>query len=355
MKIKTLIVIITVLALGLLLTSCTSGGTAVNTWTGAAISDAVVYYAGGSQVYAMRDSGSNYTLTWTYPEKASGTRLFMAEPLIAGEQLILGDYGHLLTSVSTRDGAENWQFDDAKGRYIDTPLLEGDWIIAPNADNSVYALDLEGKLAWTFTKDGAFWAQPATDGKIVFVPSLNHWFYGINLNTGSQLWETDLLAPVSARPLYADGVVYVGNLVGDFFALNAANGKIIWTQKVGGGIWSKPILTDGKLYFGDQAGMVNIISAEDGKLILSVDAGSPVLGSGALLPDGIAFGTELGKIVLFDPEGKSRPLMTLESGNIYSNLVFNGERLVVLAYKSDKPLIALDLNGNEDWSFSTKK
>ncbi len=355
MKIKTLLVIVTVLTLGLLLTSCTSAGTAVNTWTGAAIADSVVYYASGAQVYALRDSGTNYTLAWTYPEKASGTRLFMAEPLIAGEQLILGDYGSLLTSVSTRDGSENWQFDGASGRYIDTPLLEGDLVIAPNSDNNVYALDLEGKLAWTFTKDGAFWAQPATDGKIVFVPSLNHMFYGINLTSGNQIWETDLLAPVSARPLYNDGIVYVGNLVGEFFAINATNGKIVWSQKVSGGIWAKPVLADGKLYFGDQSGKVNILSAEDGKLILSVDAGSPVLGSGALLPDGIAFGTEIGKIVLYDMEGKSRPLMTLESGSIYSNLVVNGERLVVLAFKSDKPLIALDLNGNEAWYFSTKK
>lgn len=355
MKIKTLVVIITVLALGLLLTSCTSGGTAVSTWAGAAVGDEVVYYSGGSQVYAMRDSGTNYTLTWTYPEKASGTRLFMAEPLIAGEQLILGDYGHLLTSVSTRDGVENWQYTGAKGRYIDTPLLEGDRIVAPNADNSVYALDLDGKLAWKFTKDGAFWAQPATDGKAVFAPSLNHKIYAIDLANGSQIWEADLLAPVSARPLYDNGVVYVGNLVGDYFALDAANGKIIWTQKVAGGVWAKAILADGKLFFGDQAGMVNILSAEDGKLIQAVDAGSPILGSGALLPDGIAFGTEVGKIVLYDLEGKSRPLMTLESGSIYSNLVVNGERLVVLAYKSDKPLIALDLQGNEAWFFSTKK
>lgn len=355
MKIKTLLVIVTVLTLGLLLTSCTSAGTAVNTWTGAAIGDSVVYYSSGAQVYAFRDSGTNYTLAWTYPEKASGTRLFMAEPLIVGEQLILGDYGFLLSSVSTRDGAENWQFDGASGRYIDTPLLEGDWLIAPNADSNVYALDLEGNLAWTFTKDGAFWAQPATDGKTVFVPSLNHMIYGINLTNGNQLWETDLLAPVSARPLYDDGIVYVGNLVGDFFALDATTGKIIWSQKVAGGIWAKPILTDGKLYFGDQSGMVNILSSEDGKLIQSMDAGSPVVGSGALLPDGIAFGTEIGKIVLYDLDGKSRPLMTLESGSIYSNLVVNGERLVVLAYKSDKPLIALDLNGNEAWFFSTKK
>ena len=149
----------------------------------------------------------------------------------------------------------------ATGRYIDTPLLEGDPDHCPKCRQiCLCSWTWTGKLAWTFTKDGAFWAQPATDGKTVFVPSLNHMFYGIDLSTGNQLWETDLLASVSARPLYDDGIVYLGNLVGDFFAINASNGKIVWNQKVAGGIWSKPVLADGKLYFGDQSGHVNILS-----------------------------------------------------------------------------------------------
>ena len=80
----------------------------------------------------------------------------MAEPLIVGEQLILGDYGAKLTSISIRDGVENWQFAGAKGRYIDSPLLVGELLIAPNADNNVYAVDLDGKLVWTFTEEWCF-------------------------------------------------------------------------------------------------------------------------------------------------------------------------------------------------------
>ena len=141
----------------------------------------------------------------------------------------------------------------------------------------------------------------------------------------------------------------------NFYAINASDGSIKWTQKVAGGVWAQPILQNGNLYFGDQTGKVNILAAADGKVIAGVDTGSAVLGSGAIVPDGIIFGTESGKIILFDLEGKSKPLLTLEAASIYSNIVVNGDRMVIVAYKGSKPLIALDLNGNEAWYYSTKK
>ncbi len=350
------VVALLLLTLALVLTGCSSAtGTAVNTWGGAAVDESMVYYASGSQVLALADSGLNYTVRWTYPEKANATRLFMAEPLVVGEQLILGDYGSNLTSISTRDGAENWQFADATGRYIDSPLLVGELLIAPNADNTVYAVDLEGNLVWKFIGGGAFWARPATDGKLVFLPSLNHSLYAIDIETGKKVWEADLKSPLAARPLFADGIVYLGNLTGEFYAVDAADGSIKWTQKVSGGVWAQPVLLADTLYFGDQNGKMNLLSAADGKITAEIDAGSAILGSGAVVPDGILFGTESGKIILFDSEGKSRPLLTLESGSIYSNIIVSGERMVVLAYKGSKPLIALDLDGNEAWFYSTKK
>lgn len=353
---RLLMIIFGIVTLAMFLTGCSNAtGTAVNTWGGAAVDGDMVYYASGAQVLALSDSGLNYTVRWTYPEKANAVRLFMAEPLVVGEQLILGDYGSNLTSISTRDGVENWMFTDATGRYVDTPLLVGELLIAPNADNSVYAVDLDGNLSWKFSADGAFWARPATDGKLVFVPSLNHKLYAVDISTGNKTWEVDLNSPLVARPIYAEGIVYLGNLTGEFFAINAENGSIVWTQKVSGGIWAQPTIQDEKLYFGDQEGKLNILEAADGKIFAEVDAGSAILGAGAIVPEGIIFGTENGKIILFDAEGKSRPLLTLENGSIYSNIIVEGERMIVLAYKGNKPLIALDLNGNEAWYYSTKK
>ena len=356
MKKSKVIALFLFVVLALALTGCTgASSTAVNTWGGAAVADSMVYYASGSQVLALADSGANYTVRWTYPEKAAAGRLFMAEPLVVGEQLIVADYASNLASVSTRDGVENWIFPDAKGHYVDSPLPVGETLYASNADGNVYAVDLTGKLVWKFTKANAFWAQPASDGKMIFAPSLDHKLYAIDIKTGTEVWEVDLKSPLVARPLYADGTLYLGNITGGFFAVNTSDGKIKWTQDVPGGVWSKPILMGDRLFFGDESGSVNVISPTDGKIITQGDTGSAIIGSGGVVPDGIIFGTESGKIVLFDQDGKSRPLLTLENGSVYSNIIVNGDRMVVVAYKGNKPLVALDLKGNEAWFYSTKK
>jgi outer membrane protein assembly factor BamB len=353
MKIKHLSILIALAALGLLLSACTGSGGATNSWGGALLTDSNIYFADVGQVYGLRDNG---IIAWQYPAKTSPTRLFFAAPVLVGEQLIVGDYANLLTSLSTRDGVENWQFSEAKGKYIDSPLIIEDTIVAPNADSHLYALDLSGKLKWSFKADHAFWAQPVSDGKTAFAPSMDHSLYAVDLSTGNLVWKVDLNAALVARPILVDGIIYLGNLDGGFYAVDSTNGKIVWNQKIAGGVWAAPLFTEGQLYFGDQTGKVNILKALDGTIVMSIDAGSAILGSGAILPEGVAFGTENGELMVFGLNGDKKWPRTID-GSLYSNLIVNGERLLVVATKGVNPLVMMDLKGNNDpnFNFSTKK
>ncbi|PKN99489.1 MAG: hypothetical protein CVU43_15235 [Chloroflexi bacterium HGW-Chloroflexi-5] len=345
---KNIPIVISIFWLALLLTSCTGSGTAVNSWSGALLTDTAVYFADAGQVYALRAETGN--IVWQYPEKASTTRVFLAAPALVDDQLIVGDYANLLTSLSIRDGKENWQFNGAKGRYIDSPLIIEDTIVAPNADNHLYALDLSGKTMWNFEAGHSFWAQPASDGKTVFAPCLDHYLYALDLETGNLKWKIDLKASLVARPALGDGTIYVGNLDGDVFAINIENGKIIWNQKVPGGVWSAPIFVDNQLFFGDQTGNVNILKAEDGSIVQSFQTGSAVIGSGALLTDGIAFGNEKGEVILFGFNGEKQWVRAVDR-SIYSNLLVFGDQILVVATKGAKTLVSLDANGNENTNF----
>lgn len=352
MKKKYTSIVVSVFLLVMLLTSCTGLEGAINSWSGVLLTDETVYFADAGHVYALRAENGN--TAWQYPEKASATRVFLAAPVLVGEQLIVGDYAHLLTSLSSRDGKENWQFTEATGRYIDSPLIVKDTIVAPNADNHLYALDLFGAKKWTFEAAHSFWAQPASDGKTVFAPSLDHYLYALDLATGNLKWKVDLSASLVARPALVDGTIYIGNLDGVVFAVNSQNGNIIWNQKVSGGVWSAPVFVEGQLFFGDQTGNVNILKAVNGSIVQSIQTGSAVLGSGALLTEGVAFGNEKGELILFGFNGEKQWTRTVD-GSIYSNLSVNGDRLLVIATKGEKQLVAMDVNGNENWYFSIKK
>ncbi len=350
MKKNRLILILLFGLTALLLSACTGAGQ-TNSWAGVTAADEYVYYANGNLVYAL-DSKSGNT-AWEYPQKASAQRLFYAEPALAGEQLIVVDYAHGMTSLNAKTGAETWSFEDAKGRYIDSPLILNDLIIAPNTDGSMYAVNLSGNSVWTFKTGQALWARPVSDGKTIFFTSMDKNFYAVDAASGELRWKTDLKISAVARALLENDTLYVGNLDGALFAINAADGSILWEQKVGGGIWAAPLLHEGKLYVGDQSGRINILDSADGKVLQYIETESSILGAGVLLENGVAFGNEAGELIVIGFNGERLWTRTFD-GNLYSNIQKNGENLLLTLTQGEKPLIAVDLNGNEIWNFSVK-
>ena len=351
MKNNRIVMILLLSLVALLLTSCTGAG-ATNSWAGVTATEENVYFANGAAVYALAgDSGNK---VWQYPAKSDAKRLFFAEPVLVGEQLIVVDYANGMASLNAQTGAETWVFTEAKSRYIDSPLIVDNLIIAPNTDYSLYAVDLSGQLAWRFPTDHALWARPVTDGETVYFASMDRNFYAVEVATGNQKWKTDLHSSSVARALLEDGVLYVGNLEGTLFALNASDGSVIWQQQLGGGIWSAPLSYEGKLYVGDQSGRINILESADGKIYQYIDTESPILGSGILLENGLAFGNEEGSLVVIGFDG-SRLWTRSFNGNLYSNLQKSGDHLLLSLTQGEKPLVAVDLNGNEVWDFTDKE
>ena len=351
MKIRRIGVILLFALLAVTLTACSSAGQ-TNSWSGVLLTEEYVYYAGGNLVTALASDSGN--VVWQYPEKASAQRLFFAEPVLIGEQLIVVDYAHQLTSLNAKTGVETWTFTGAEGRYIDSPLVVNDLIIAPNTDYSLYALDFSGNLVWEYKAGHALWARPATDGSSVYFPSMDKNLYALDAATGSLKWKVALDTTAVSRPLLDNGVLYLGNLDGTFFAFDAEDGSRIWEQKVGGGVWSQPILYEGKLYFGDQSGRINILNSADGKSVQFIETDAAIVGSGALLDEGIAFGNEDGEVILIGFNGERLWTRSFE-GSSYANLQRLGNRIVLSLNKSEKPLIALDTNGNENWYYDGKK
>lgn len=351
MKKNRLILILLFSLTALLLSACTGAGQ-TNSWAGVTAADEYVYFANGNLLYALQSDSGN--TVWEYPQKANAQRLFYAEPVLAGEQLLVVDYAHGMTSLNAKTGAETWSFEEAKGRYIDSPLLLNDLIIAPNADGTMYAVNLSGNLVWSFEAGQALWARPVSDGETVYFSSMDKNLYAVDAANGNLKWQTDLKVSAVARALLDNGTLYVGNLDGTLFAVNASDGSLLWEQKVGGGIWSAPILIDDKLYFGDQSGRINILESVDGKVVQYIDTESAILASGVMLEDSIAFGNEAGELIVIGLDG-SREWTRSFDGSLYSNIQKNGENLLLSLTQGEKLLIAVDLNGNEIWNFTLKK
>jgi len=350
MKKKIFPLLSTILLIGILLSACTAA--TASSWGSVSIADTAIFYAGGTQVFALRPDNGN--VIWSYPEKAAAGQSFLAAPAVAGTQVIAGDYIGGLVSLNATDGSVNWTFSDAKSKYVGSALVTPDLIIAPNADNHLYALDLQGKLKWSFKASSSFWSQPVIDATSVFASSLDHFLYAVDVRNGELVWKVDLGAPLVSSPLYDNGVLYQGSITGDMSAVDAATGKVIWTQKLGVGLWSTPILTGTDIIFGDQTSKIYILSTTDGSITKTIEVGAAAIGNGASLPEGTAFGLENGDLVLISPDGSVLWTRTI-GGKLYSNLAANSSVLLVVESQGDKPLVALDTNGTEVWYFAGKK
>lgn len=335
-----------------LLTAC-AGAPAATSWPGVAVGENRAYLANISFVYGINVDGS---LVWKYPEKANANQQFYARPVVSNGQVIVGDYKHTLYGLDAATGVERWTFTEAKDRYIGAVLVAGDLILAPSADNFLYALNENGILQWKFEAKDALWAQPVSNGKSAFIGSMDHHVYAVSLASGQMEWATDLgAAIVYSLTLSSDSTtIYAGTVGSELVALDAASGKVLWRAKTSGIIWGRPVMDNGNLYIGDQSGKIYGFVAKDGSKLWEIDAGSPVIATGVLAGKELVFTTESGSVMAVDTTGKKLWNQSV-SGKLYSSPEFTGDRLYVPVTGGEQALVALNPNGTQVWGFVPPK
>ena len=352
---------ITILA-GLLLSACSGSAGVATSWPGISADGDTGYLAYNTRVYAL--NLTNGTEKWRYPAKADNKITFFASPVLTPDgQLLAGSYNNQLHSLNPATGEENttgWPF-QAKGRFIASPLVTNQAIYAPNADNTLYALDFTGKTLWTFTTGHALWATPSTDGKNLYLSSMDHRVYAVNPSTGSQVWKTEDLggAVVGTPTVGPDGTLYVGTFAGEMLALDSQTGVVKNRYKTTGWVWAGPALVDNRLYFGDLDGVFYALNAGDLSEVWKVQPDTAATRSISdrplVIQDTIYFTSESGTLFALDIQNGNPRWSKPIGGKLYSAPVQDGERLLVTPVGAEALVVALDMNGNQVWPFTPAK
>ncbi len=315
----------------------------------------VLYLSTGNAVVAIKSDGSQL---WQYPEKVDSAKSFYAQPVLLDGQVIVGDYQNTLFSLDPATGAEKWNFAEAKGRYIASPTIAGNTIIAPNGVGSIFALDMNGKQLWKFTGKAGFWSAAVAnkDNTVVYIASLDHTLYAINVSSGTQVWAVDLGSPMLAAPALADnGMLYVGTIGSQIIAVDSANGAVGWKFDANGAIWSTPYLKDGILYFGDIGSKIFAVNAADGTQTWSGDAPGPVYATPADISSGLIFVCETGDVFMVGYDGGRSWTDKVSNGKLYSTPVVLGEQVVIPVEKGDSLLVTYDFTGRKGWTLAPIK
>jgi outer membrane protein assembly factor BamB len=369
---KAILVILCVIIAGLI-SGCSSTAGSATSWPGISTEVDRGYFAYGSEIYTI--DAKNGSLIWRYPASPNTKTQFFAAPAFSADQVFAGSYDNTLVALDKSNGFQKWSFSNAKDRYIGSPLVVGNIVYAPNSDKYLYALNTAGDLLWSFKTSGPNWTKPVSDGKFVYLASMDHFLYAFNLEypttdlvidkNGSKtlvekpLWSTDLGTAVVADPVILNNMILVATIDGKLHSVDTATGKILWTFTNGlqyNSVWGSPVATTDAVYFGNENGDVYAVVPETGKALWPepYSAGAPLIAGGIATDNGVMFVTQQGRIFYINAAKEIKPLVSLELSMYATPKSADGKILLAPATK-EKMFMAIDLTGNEIWSFVPSK
>jgi outer membrane protein assembly factor BamB len=358
---KKRLILISLIALAVLaLSGCASGaGVSVN-WPGLAADSEKAYISSTSFIYAVDlKTGKE---VWHYPDKADNALHFYANPVLTADgQLLIGSAGtkHPFVSLNTKTGKENWTgpFLKAKGIWIAPPLVMNDLIYAPNADGFLYILKLDGTFVESVELGGALWSAPGSDGKLIYVASLDHHLHIIDPASPQSSRSIDLGGAIPGGPSIGNAGAYVGTFSSKMELVKSNGDRQTLSDSVGR-IWGAPVIdaVDGEtLYYADLDGNVYSYDLTKGKQNWTgVKPDGPVVGSLLVNGDQIYVVTEAGTLVALDRSGKSI-WDKVVGGKIYTTPVLSNDLILVAPYQADFLLAAFDADGKQAWTFAPAK
>jgi outer membrane protein assembly factor BamB len=372
------------MAVALFATLFLSGCVGSTAWPGLAGSGEVAYLANQSAVHAIK--ASNGEELWSFAGEKGGfslfntnPSLFFTTPVVTEDGLvIILDSGnkHVMYAVDPNDvqdktPAIEWKFTEAKGHWIAPPLVVGNRLFAPNTDGNIYVLDLQDgqsvkqaiKVIEPFAdsngQPGRLWAQPVTDGKYLFVTSLDHSIFAIDLQSYQIIWHEDLGGAVpGSAVLGSDGMLYVGSLAKQLEKFDPATGRHEPVLDSKGWIWGTPVVDGDNLYFSDYDGYFYSYNTKEGRLNWEpVKPDNAITASPLVQGDLILLATESGEVYAVDNTGNMDTWYTARDENAkgYTTPIVAGDYVLVAYVESDYYLVALDHEGDEKWTYPPQK
>ena len=365
MKSRKFLFVLVIALTAVLLSGCAGQAGFTNSWPGLASDGETAYLASGQYVYAVRLSDGKEL--WRYPDDGGNSIQFIAQPVIAPDgTLIIGSAGsdHRLVALdlsninaSTNTPAEKWIFSDAESSWVAGALVLGEKVFAPNSDGMLYVLDLQdGSSTKSALKEielgGVLWAQPSTDGELVYVTSVDHYLYAIDPETYEFAWPAiDLGGAAPGTPLVGpNGNIYIGSFASEVVKVDPATGAKTLLTGTQGWVWGGPVSDGQNVYFGDLEGNLFAIDAASGDQLWTIQPDGPIVGNPLLADSEIVFATESGSVYAVDVEGNIVWQRDV-GGQIYTAPVSGSERIVVAPMQADFALAVLDTNGNQVWTF----
>lgn len=257
-------------------------------WPGIATNEDLeyVYVAFAQGVYAVDPETGREV--WTYPSEPDRSRTFFAEPAVAEDIVVVGDYEETLTALDPETGNALWDFEAA--RLIGGATIGDELVYAGTADGTVYAINrTNGSEVWSFQADQDIWAQPLLVENTLYVASLDKHVYAVDAQTGDVRWRfpedgqslSPAMGSIVGTPTYYEGLLIFGSFNNFVYALDVDTRTVEWQYETENWVWSSPAVDEatGLLVGADLDGNIFALDAETGQENWSIQVPGPIVGA----------------------------------------------------------------------------
>ncbi len=221
--------------------------------SGAVVSKQYVVYA-NTQGYIYALNWQDGSVVWSY--KANG-KIFSTPAIYAdgssNASVIVGCTDNYVYSLNLKDGSLRWKHEFGKS-VLGSPAILGNVVYIGGSDNTFRALNAKnGKLVWKNSDiKGFIECKPYVDKQQVVFGDWANTLYSLNPNNGKVQWTwvtkgSRMLSPASVWPVKAGNTIIIATPRRMTYGINANTGQQLWQEK--GGRESVGLSPDKKIYY----------------------------------------------------------------------------------------------------------
>ena len=321
--------------------------------TSVALDSGTLYFgSNGGSLYALDEDDG--TLLWETQVKdvEHRARKHFTVPTIKGDVMYVGAANNRIYALNTKSGKILWttKVDDWVRSQL---VVTEEGILAATVDGSVICLSEKGKVKWSkkvsthpiysdlvespagvLVTDSDLWiycldgkgdvkwkrsilnAYVTEEGQRVFTDVLSGgtyyqskptayqgklffgnpagFLYGVDADTGEEIWKFEMGGAISVGPACTDGKIYAGQQGGErfFYCVDADTGALVWKQTVPGGwVWGSATVDDGLVYIPTVDGHAVCLDGETGHMVWMYPTAKSVPAEPAIDGDLVYFGS----------------------------------------------------------------
>ncbi|WP_397570705.1 PQQ-binding-like beta-propeller repeat protein [Schlesneria sp. T3-172] len=223
---------------------------------------------------------------------------FKSSPTVTSDAIYLGDEDGVFHAINRETGEGLWKYETG-GEIYSSAAVIGDRILFGSYDNSLYCLNGDGTLAWSFATQGYVHCAPAVVEGVTFIAGCDEHLRTIEIETGKQRADLRLETYLIASPAVVGDILYVGTFASEVVAVDWKKQEVIWRYRPGNGdapFHSSAAVTEKLVVVGGRDKLVHAIDRITGKKAWTFPTRAKVDSSPTVAGDRVFIGSNDGNL-----------------------------------------------------------